>query len=157
MSRSDPRFVLDVHLGALARYLRLLGFDVLYRNDFDDAELAAVAHRQGRILLTRDRRLLDRKLVTQGLWIEETERRRQLFGVVERLGLRDRLRPFTRCLHCNAMLEPVAKDAVAHRLPPRIRREHDDFRICRTCDRVFWQGSHYRRMRRLIAEIGERR
>ena len=144
------QFVLDVHLGRLARYLRLLGFDTLYRNDTDDPELVRISLDEGRILLTRDRALLERRALTHGCEVRETNPRRQLAEVLDRLDLRRTAAPFTRCLRCNEPLRPVPREAVVDRLPPRTRREHDEFRICPHCDRVLWRGSHYRRMRRFV-------
>lgn len=159
--RSRPlrqtRFVLDVHLGRLAKYLRLLGFDSLYRNDAGDAELVRVSLAERRILLTRDRALLRRRALTHGHQVQQTNPRRQLAEVLERFDLRRAAAPFTRCLRCNEPLRPVPREAVAERLPPRTRREHQELWICRGCDRVLWRGSHYRRMRRFVeAVLGER-
>lgn len=147
------RFVLDTHLGRLATYLRLLGFDALYRNDYDDPELVRVSVDERRILLTRDRALLERRELTHGYSVRETSPRRQLAEVVERFDLPGSAAPFTRCLVCNERLRPVPKEAVLERLPPRTRQEHDEFRICPGCDRVVWKGSHYRRMRQFVDAV----
>lgn len=146
------RFVLDVHLGRLATYLRLLGLDALYRNDFDDPELVRISVGEGRVLLTRDRGLLERRAVTHGYEVRQTSPRRQLTEVVARFDLRRQAVPFSRCLRCNERLRPVPREAVVDRLPPRIRQEQDEFRICPGCDRVLWRGSHYRRMGRMVDE-----
>ena len=146
----QTRFVLDVHLGRLAKYLRLLGFDTFYRDDTDDPELVRISVAEGRILLTRDRALLQRRALTHCYEVRETNPRRQLAEVLERFDLRRAAAPFTRCLRCNELLRPVPREAVADRLPPRTAREHDEFRICRVCDRVLWRGSHYRSMRRFV-------
>ncbi len=155
--RSRPlrrtRFVLDTHLGRLATYLRLLGFDTLYRNDYDDPELVRISVEERRVLLSRDRALLGRRAVTHGYSVRETSPRRQLVEVVDRLDLRRSATPFTRCLRCNERLRPVPKEAVTDRLPMRTVREQEEFKICRGCDRVVWRGSHYRRMRRLVDAV----
>lgn len=155
--RSRPlrrtRFVLDVHLGRLARYLRLLGFDSLYRNDAEDPELVRISVDEKRILLTRDRALLRHRALTHGYEVRQTDPRGQLAEVLERFDLRRAATPFTRCLRCNERLRAVPKEAVAERLPPRTRREHEEFRICPGCDRVLWRGSHYRRMRRFVEAV----
>ena len=151
------RFVLDAHLGRLAAYLRLLGFDTLYRNDFDDPELVEVSRRERRVLLSRDRALLARRAVTHAYRVRETAPRQQLAEVVERLDLVRSAAPFTRCLVCNGRLRPVAPEAVRDRLPPRVRRDQRQLWLCPGCDRVLWRGSHYRRMRRWVEELlGER-
>lgn len=146
----DLRFVLDTHLGQLATYLRLLGFDSLYRNDYDDPELALIARREERVLLTRDRGLLKRKLVTHGYCVRETDPELQMLEVVERFDLRGRLEPFSRCLRCNGLTGEVAKVDVVDRLPADTRRYYDEFRICSECRQVYWKGSHYRRMRAFL-------
>ena len=149
----QTRFVLDTHLGRLATYLRLMGFDTLYRNDYDDSELVRISVGETRILLTRDRGLLKRRALTHGYSVRETNPRRQLGEVLDRFDLRRSAAPFTRCLRCNGCLRLVPKEAVLERLPPRTRRDYDEFRICRGCDRVVWQGSHYQRMRRLVDAV----
>lgn len=149
----ETRFVLDVHLGRLAKYLRLLGFDSLYRNDVDDAELVRVSLEERRILLTRDRGLLRRRALTHGYEVRQTNPRRQLVEVLGRFDLRRAAAPFTRCLRCNEPLRAVPEEAVAERLPRRTRQVHQELRICRGCDRVLWRGSHYRRMRRFVDAI----
>jgi len=143
-------FILDNHLGRLALYLRMLGFDALYRNDFHDIDLARLSSQEGRVLLTRDRRLLMRVQVTQGYWVRSKIPRQQLLEVVQRFNLRDGIVPFSRCMRCNGTLEPVSKEAVLDRLEPLTRLYYDEFRICSDCDQVYWKGSHYERMQRFI-------
>ncbi len=149
----DPRFVLDAHLGRLAGYLRLLGFDALYQSDFEDAEIAGISCRQHRILLTRDRALLKRSQVSHGYWVRETETRAQLREVVDRFDLRRLVRPFSRCMRCNGLLQDVAKAEILEQLYERTRQEHDHFRRCIGCGRVYWRGSHYERLCRLLAHL----
>ena len=149
----EPRFVLDVHLGRLARNLRLLGFDAAWRHDSTDEELAAISADEHRTLLTRDRGLLKRSKVTRGYFVRATERREQVVEVLRRFDLFGAIVPFGRCLECNGVLEPVAKEEVEHRLPPRIRREDHDFRSCPGCGRIYWQGSHYDHLTALVRDI----
>jgi uncharacterized protein len=150
---ADPRFVLDVHLGRLAAYLRMLGFDAFYRSCFDDAEIAAVSAEEGRVLLTRDRGLLKRGNVARGYWLRATDSRLQAAEIIARYHLTRALRPFTRCMACNAELVDVAKSQVIDRLPPRTAQLYDEFRHCPRCRRVYWKGSHYRRMEQWIAAL----
>jgi uncharacterized protein len=144
------RFVLDGNLGRLAAYLRMIGFDTLYRNDYDDEELARISAEEHRILLTRDRGLLMRSAVTHGYCVREAAPRRQLAEVVRRFDLARLIAPFTRCMVCNEFLRDVPKDAVAERMPPVSRAHYDDVRECPGCGRLFWKGSHYRRMQRIL-------
>lgn len=149
----ERRFILDNHLGRLAVYLRMLGVDSLYRNDFQDEELALRSSREGRILLTRDRRLLMRNLVSSGHWVRSTIPRDQLAEVVKRYELGPSIAPFRRCLRCNGLLKPVPKEAVLERLEPLTRKYFDDFRICTSCEQVYWKGSHYERMQGIIEQV----
>jgi len=146
----EPAFVLDTHLGRLAAYLRMLGFDVLYRNSSADEELAEISAGQRRILLTRDLGLLKRGAVTRGYFVRETDARRQLAEVVRRFDLARLAKPFTRCLRCNAGLEPASAEQVSGRVPPRAAALYDRFLACPQCGRVYWQGGHYRRMQALV-------
>jgi uncharacterized protein len=139
-------FVLDIHLGKLARYLRIMGFDTAYQNDTDDEELAEISHVQERILLTRDRRLLMRNLVTQGYWVRSLEPRQQVLEVLRRFQLKDQVVPFQRCVRCNTPLEPVSKSEVLDRLEPLTKRHFEEFHICPACGQIYWKGSHYVRM-----------
>lgn len=152
----DPsrlHFVLDNHLGKLAVYLRMLGFDAMYRNDFDDESLADICQQQERILLTRDRRLLMRSQVQRGYWLRSKTPRLQVLEVAWRYGLQRFIRPFYRCMGCNTPLQPVEKQSILHRLEPLTRLYFEDFRICPGCNRVYWKGSHFQRMSRFIREI----
>jgi uncharacterized protein with PIN domain len=148
----EPRFLLDNHLGRLTAYLRMLGFDCLYRNDYDDEKLAETAQREDRILLSRDRRLLMRKAVTYGHCLRSLDSLQQLTEVIQRFALKSRIAPFHRCLRCNHLLEPVAKEAVLDRLEPLTKLYFDEFQICPACKQIYWKGSHYEKMRELIEQ-----
>ncbi len=149
----EPRFILDNHLGRLTAHLRMLGLDALYRNDFQDDELIARALEEGRILLSRDRRLLMHKSLRQGCLLHSTDPEEQLRQVIERYHLLRWVRPFQRCMRCNHPLEPVAKEAILDRLLPLTRLYYDEFSHCPACDQIYWKGSHYERMERFIQEL----
>jgi uncharacterized protein with PIN domain len=151
-----PRFVLDGHLGRLAAYLRLLGFDAYYEPNLPDETLARISSQERRILLTRDRGLLKRSQVTHGYLVRESEPREQLAEVVRRFDLWGAARPFTRCLRCNGELAAVAKVEVEEGLPPKVRERFSEFSRCSGCGRVYWKGSHYERLACLIRETIER-
>lgn len=148
-----PRFLLDNHLGRLTAYLRMLGFDCLYRNDYSDEQLAETLQHEERVLLTRDRRLLMRKVVKHGYCLRSLEPREQLAEVVRRFDLAAHITPFRRCLRCNHPLAPVSKEAVLHRLEPLTRRYFDEFHICPACGQIYWKGSHYERMMGIVRQI----
>lgn len=149
------KFVLDIHLGRLAAYLRMLGFDTLYRNDYEDAELARISSEEQRVLLTRDVGLLKRSMVTHGYFVRAAHPQRQLAEVVRHLDLYRMIRPFARCIKCNGEVEPVSEESIAGRLPTDAAAYYNDFRVCRACGQIFWKGSHYERMQRLIDSILE--
>jgi uncharacterized protein len=138
------RFAVDVHLGKLAGYLRLAGFDTSYRNDWRDQELAEIGAQERRILLTRDRGLLMRTVVTHGYLVRETRSRAQLTEVLERFDLWGSLLPFSRCSVCNGLVDRVVKADVAAALPRKTAAHYDEFWRCRDCGRLYWQGAHYR-------------
>lgn len=149
----QTKFVLDVHLGKLAAHLRMLGFDARYQNCFSDTDLARVSASEHRILLTRDRGLLKRTTVTHGYWLRQTDSRLQAAEIVERFDLFRRICPFTRCMACNGLLQNVPKASVQNLIPPLAAELHEEFRQCPDCERVYWKGSHYRRMEKWIREL----
>ena len=149
----EPRFVLDVHLGRLAAYLRMLGFDAVYGNCSGDSELVQVSSEQQRILLTRDRGLLKHTAVTHGYLVRQTDSRHQLAEIVDRFDLARSIRPFTRCMACNGVLEQVPGEQVRPLLPSRTATSYEDFRQCPQCGRIYWKGSHYRRMQQWVSEL----
>ena len=149
-------FVADAHLGALARFLRMLGFDTAHAPAISDDEIRRLARDEHRIVLTRDRDLLKCRDVLRGRYVRALKPEAQLQEVAERYRLAERAQPFTRCLHCNLPLAAIEKAAIAHRLPPQVAALHQSFTHCAGCDRVYWPGSHYARMRAALAEIGVR-
>ena len=149
----EARFVADGHLGRLAAYLRMLGFDTLYQSNFRDEEVARLSEGENRILLTRDRGLLKRNEVQRGYYLRATEPARQLVEVLCEFDLTWAIVPFRRCIHCNAVLYATKKESVQHRLLPETAKYFAEFYVCPACNRVYWKGSHYRRMKRFIESI----
>jgi len=148
-----PRFALDVHLGKLARDLRLLGFDAAYRSDWDDPHLIDCALAEGRIILTRDVGLLKHSRVTHGYWVRSSYPEEQLPELLRALQLAPSAKPFTRCLDCNGPIEPVGKGALAGRLDQPILARRDRFWQCGECGKVYWRGSHHRHMMQRLARL----
>ncbi len=151
----ETRFVVDCNLGRLARYLRLLGLDCLYENSFDDETVARISHEQHRIVLTRDRRLLHRKIITHGFFVRKVDPKQQVREVLKRLDLYRMVRPFTRCTRCNGLLETTSKESVDHLLEPKTRLYYDSFMRCVECAQVYWQGSHRGGASKLVEEFLE--
>jgi uncharacterized protein len=148
--QTGPRFIADVHLGRLAAYLRLAGFDAKYRNDYPDDEIVAISASEDRVLLTRDVGVLKHGTVVRGYFLREIQPARQLVEVLRHFDLVSAAAPFTRCLRCNSRLHAVARDRVRHLLPARTRECYREFSQCATCSRIYWQGSHYSSMRLFI-------
>jgi uncharacterized protein len=146
----QPRFILDVHLGRLASYMRLFGFDTLYQNNTADKELADISSRQSRILLTRDRGLLKRSLVTHGYCVRSAQPRRQITEVCSRFDLWSLVAPFSRCLECNGLLANVSRESIQGRIPPKVHEQFTHFQCCPDCQRVYWEGSHYRKLQEFV-------
>ncbi|HBB34126.1 MAG TPA: twitching motility protein PilT [Cyanobacteria bacterium UBA8803] len=146
----EYRFVLDIHLGKLANGLRMLGFDTLYRNDYDDAELAQISAAENRILLTRDKGLLMRSMVTYGYYVRATNPERQIVEVLQRFNLSGLVSPFHRCIRCNGLLEAVAKESIIDQIPPKKQLSIHEFHRCQECAQIYWKGSHYDRMQEFI-------
>jgi uncharacterized protein with PIN domain len=152
----DPKFVVDVNLGRLARYLRLLGFDTLYRNDYLDRDLVEIGSQQRRIVLSRDRDLLKRAAITHGCFIHNAEPLHQVDEVIARLDLWSTAAPFKRCVRCNGLLSPVEKSAIEERLPPLTRKYYEVFWVCGDCGQIYWKGAHYKKMVGLVEGFLER-
>lgn len=146
-------FVLDAHLGKLARRMRLLGFDTLYRNDFADAELIQLALEQGRVLLTRDLGILKHRCLVSGALIRSDCVDEQVHQVLTRYRLFGQIQPWFRCLLCNGLMEPVLKEVILACLEPKTRRYYDKFHRCTGCKRVYWEGSHYEKLEKWLASM----
>jgi len=140
----DPvAFVLDVHLGKLARRLRMLGFDCRYSNSFSDPQIVELALAEGLIILTRDRGILKHSCVSQGCLITSEQIEQQVQEVLQRYRLYGQIQAFCRCPMCNGLLEPVEKAAIRDRLQPKTARYYQFFHRCTVCEQLYWQGSHY--------------
>lgn len=147
------RFILDVHLGRLAAYLRMLGFDTLYRNDYDDPVMADISANDHRILLTCDRQLLMRKQITHGYFVRARQPKQQLLETLSRFNLYNSLKPFTRCMFCNGKTQTIKKKDIEDRLLPQTKKYYNEFYQCKSCNKIYWQGSHYLKMQDMINKI----
>lgn len=149
----EIKFIPDVHLGKLAKYLRLCGLDALFNNSYSDPEIVDLAVNEKRIIITRDREMLKNKLVTHGYWIRSQDPVEQLKEVITRFDLINKISVFTRCMRCNTILEDVEKEDIEKRLKPRTRKFFTTFKHCPGCNRIYWNGSHYESMKRFVEEI----
>ncbi|WP_334100033.1 Mut7-C RNAse domain-containing protein [Thermotoga petrophila] len=141
----EPRFVLDIHLGKLARLLRMLGFEAVFGEESDE-KLCWMAVKKKAILLSRDTGLLKREELVFGYYVRNTDPKEQLVEVVERYDLKKWMKPFTRCIECGVELEEVPKEAVKNRVPPKVYGFFNEFARCPVCGRIYWKGSHYDHM-----------
>jgi uncharacterized protein with PIN domain len=147
------KFVADVHLGRLAKYLRMCGFDTYFDTDLSDNQIIGISLKERRIILTRDRELLKNKLVTHGYWIRSMKPEKQLKEVLQKFDLKSKLNPFVRCLECNGMIEDVNKKDIKERLLQKTKDFYTEFRRCKICGNIYWEGSHYERMKKFIEAL----
>lgn len=147
------RFILDVHLGKLAKYLRLLGFDVAYENDLSDEVIIQRSQKEKRIVLTRDVGILKNNRITHGHWMHDTDPEKQVIEVLKRFDLTKQCHPFTRCLTCNGLLKKVEKNAIVSKIPPLTQKHYEIFMQCQLCQKIYWEGSHYNKLKHWIEKI----
>jgi hypothetical protein len=146
-------FICDVHLGRLARALRVLGFDTLYRNDYKDPEIVAIASSGHRMVLTRDRGLLKHSAVTHGYCVRSTAWREQTHEIIERFDLQKVSVPFSRCALCNGIIAKVEKNEIIGLLEDQTKKCYEAFSQCGSCQKIYWKGSHFAKLRELVGEL----
>jgi len=149
----ETRFIADAHLGKLARYLRMLGFDSAYERRFENAEIIDRSLSEKRIILTRSPELLKHNRVTHGYWVRHDDPLDQLLEVLRGLDLSRQAKPFTRCMDCNGGIVAVEKAAITGRINPLILQRFSEFRQCPDCGKIYWKGSHNERMARMISRL----
>ncbi len=149
----EPKFIADVHLGSLTKYLRLVGFDVLYKNDLSNDEIIETSLNEKRAILTKDRELLKNNRITHGYWIRGSGIEDQVKEVIERFDLKGNISEFLRCLECGSILKPVEKAKIEYRLPPKVKEWQDKFWYCEYCDKVYWKGTHYQKMLKFVEHL----
>lgn len=152
----EPKFITDAHLGTLTKYLRMLGFDTLFEQFIDDNAIVIKAEAENRIVLTRDRGLLKIRKLSRGYWIRSTDTKDQLIEVIRKFQLEEMFRPFTICMVCNGTLKKVKKNEVMDQLPEKTARYYEQFFQCKNCGRIYWKGSHYEDMLRLVGHLKDR-
>lgn len=148
-----PKFILDVHLGKLARYLRLMGFDTLYRNDYSDREIIEISVSNNRIILTRDIGILKNDKVTRGYWLRSQDSKQQLCEVLKKFDLYSQIQTFSRCIVCNGIIESIGKDKIADKITPNTFKYYNEFFKCSSCQRLYWEGSHYIKLKKFTETI----
>jgi uncharacterized protein len=151
----DPKFVLDVHLGKLSRYLRMLGFDCIYKNNLSDADIVLISLNEKRAVLTRDRNILKRKDVTHAYRIRSEDVFEQTLEIIKRFHLEKTIKEFSRCIECNSLIKRIGKEKVLDKIPPNVKEYQNEFYYCMNCDKVYWKGSHYDKMLAFVKRIKE--
>lgn len=149
----STKFILDVHLGTLAKYLRMFGFDTLYQNNYNDDEIINISLDERRTILTKDKGILKHSRVNRGYYIRNSNPEKQLIEILDRFDLKNSFNEFTRCLDCNTLLSKIEKDKIAGRLPQKVKERQNEFYICNGCNKIYWPGSHYLKMRELINKV----
>jgi len=147
------KFILDVHLGKLAKYLRLLGFDTIYQNKMDDASIVNQSKKERRIILTRDIGILKRNRVQHGYYVRSDDPKNQIKEIIQRFDLKNSISPFSRCLECNGLLKKVSKKEVENSLDAATKKYFTTFFMCTQCEKIYWKGSHYKQMAEFLREI----
>jgi len=154
-----PKFIADCNVGKLARWLRLMGYDARFFDGDDDSELVAMAKAEGRVILSRDTRIMERRLITSGrvkaVLIGSDQPERQIHQVVDTLGLDSRFRPFSLCLECNQPLVERAKDELKELVPPYVFKTQSQFMQCPNCERIYWRGTHWQAMTRKLEKLAK--
>lgn len=154
----DIRFIADTNVGKLAKWLRIMGYDTLFFKHIDDASLVDIALNDNRILLTRDTFIPRRRLVTGGMvtviLITREQSESQLEQVMETLALNVHLNAFSRCIECNEPLFAIPKEEIRSMVPAYVFQTQDSFMQCARCDRVYWRGTHWERMKKKLEQLG---
>ncbi len=148
-----PKFICDVHLGKLSRYLRIMGFNVFYKNNLEDDEIVKISLAEKRAILTRDLGILKRNEVTHGYYLRSTNVEEQVKEVINRFNLQKEIREFTRCLECNSKLIKIAKEKVLENLPPKVNEAQKEFFSCPGCGKLYWKGTHHQKMLSFVQKI----
>ncbi|STY29321.1 Uncharacterized conserved protein [Legionella wadsworthii] len=149
----NPSFILDVHLEKLAKYLRLLGFDAAYENNLTDENIIERSKQEHRIVLTRDIGILKNKKITYGHWMHNTNPEKQVTEILNQYHLFSLCHPFTRYLACNGLLKEIEKSKILNQIPLLTNHYYDFFKQCQSCQKIYWEGSHYNRLKNWIKKI----
>lgn len=149
----NVRFIVDRNLLKLARWLRLLGFDTRDETDLSGMQIVKISQLENRVILTTDKNILKIKNVTHGYFVRDRRVEGQIQEIVKRFDLRNQIKPFTRCTVCNGILHPVGKASITGNIPKRVRDNFEYYMRCSQCRKIYWEGSHYKKIRQKIEQI----
>lgn len=157
----DTKFLIDSNVGKLAKWLRMMGYDALLFDEIDDGKMVKIALSQGRVIVTKDSEFMKRRAITSGrvrsILVAGDSPKLQMLSVLDELNLSHVHRPFTRCLECNTQLMPKNKAQVAGNIPPRVYNSQEQYMECPTCHRIYWRGTHWEAMTKILEEFGNSR
>lgn len=149
----EPKFIVDEHLGKLGKYLRMLGFDTFYKNNYRQGELVDLSLSEKRTILTKDKSVLKRTDVTHGYFVRHTDVDNQVKETIIRFDLQKDIKEFTRCMECNELLRLIEKETIIDQIPPKVAEWQDKFYRCSNCNKIYWQGTHHQKMNSFIQSI----
>lgn len=157
---NNLRFIVDINVGKLAKWLRMMGYDTLLFDDDDDSRMIVIALREGRIVITKDTQIMKRGVITSGrlkaMLIATDKPEQQMRQVIESLNLDCQFKPFTICLECNQSLTERSKQEVADRVPPYVLQTQSEYVECSACHRIYWKGTHWQAMTRKLQGFKEK-
>ncbi len=147
------KFIADIHLGDIVKYIRALGFDVCFDPSLSTRKIIEISKKRSRIILTKSRQLLKFKEVTHAIFIHPGTTAEQIKRIVDFLDIKDSIKPFSRCLRCNNLVKSVSKESIADRIPPKTKEFCDQYTYCKFCDKIYLNGTHFIKMNKAIEHI----
>ena len=147
------KFIADINLGHIVKYMRILGFDVCFDPLLSPRQIIEVSKKENRIVLTKSKNLLKFKDITHGIFIRPGTTEEQVKGIIDFLDIKDNVKPFSRCLRCNNLLRSISKESIIDRIPPKTKVFCDEYSYCKPCDKIYWKGTHFIKMKRVIDRI----
>jgi len=146
------KFIADINLGDIVKYMRVLGFDLYYDPLLSTREIIEISKKENRIILTRSKKLLKFKDVTHGIFIRPGTTTEQIRRIIDYLDIKDDIKSFSRCLRCNTLLKSVLKENILDRIPPKTKEFCDEYVQCQSCDKIYWKGTHFINMKKIVRQ-----
>jgi uncharacterized protein with PIN domain len=147
------KFIADINLGHIVKYMRILGFDVHFDTLLSNRQIIEISSKENRIVLTKSRNLLKFKDITHGFFIRPGTTEEQVREIIDFLDIMDNVKPFSRCLRCNSPLKSIPKETIIDRIPPKTGVFYDEYSYCKPCDKIYWKGTHFAKMKRVVDRI----
>jgi len=147
------KFIADINLGNIIKYMRVLGLDLYYDPLLSTREIIEISKRENRVILTKSRKLLKFKDVSHGIFIRPGTTTEQIRRIIYYLDIKDKIKPFSRCLRCNTLLNIVLKEKILDRIPPKTKEFCDEYVQCQSCDKIYWKGTHFSNMKKVVRQI----